>query len=635
MLKESLLDMCLQVNSEIKCQLDKIYPVSRIIIDNIQAFEVEGLEVLNSYENKLWHNINTINSIDKNVLTITLKNETLKNIKIIFKKNLNRDLNIKVICGEGFYCEEEVEWTKLFERKVKWVGSDGIFAINLIGNDSPLCENAETLFNFGDTFVGTVDEVTNKRLQPHLMLNNTFGILKGKVPKDENMEFLIRKDKNKGYTSYIEPQTNCAKEGTFASNLCHENYLDNSQGWLSEYNSEELWLSFDLQKEYLLCEIKIWNYFLNRQEDNYENRGLRKIKVSYSVNGKNWNYVNKNEWISIDKADRNLSVQNSTTIKLEDKARYIKIEGCPIINEGNFGGVSGKEVLFGLRKVRFITKEGQSLIDVKVEASSEFYSKNLNSWYWMQDGVRIDNFIYYLPLLISEDLTKPEGMQFKVDGLTMIKIPLKNNRPDFENIVQKDICLFYKDWVFGAAILTNTVDVNPYSGDGYIYIYGYKTKENDYISYRSMLVARVKPEDFENINEWRFWDGVKWSFNMLDAVPVLDHVSCEMSVTPIYSGSLKGKYAAVFQYDVNSNYVAYSIGDSPVGPFGEPRKVYYCPEQEKNSLVYAYNAKAHLNLSTEEEFLITYNLNTWSNDLNANDASIYHPRWLRLINTTK
>ena len=635
MLEQKLLDICLRVDSEIKFQLDKIYPIFKIVIENIEAFEVEGLEVLNSYENKLWHNINTINSVDNKILTITLKNETLKNIRIIFKKKLNRDLNIKVICGEGFYCEEEEEWTNIFERKEGWVGSDGIFAINLTGNDSPFCENSETLFNFGDTFVGTVDEVTNKRLNPHLMLNNTFGILKGKVPKNENMEFLIRQDKNKGYTSYVKPETNSAKEGTFASNLCHENYLDNSQGWLSEYNPKELWLTFDLQKEYFISEIKIWNYFLKEQAEKYENRGLSKVRISYSTNGTEWESLKENDWISIEKADRGVEGQNSTTIKFDYKARYIKIEGCSTVNEGNFGGVSGKEGLFGLRKLRFITKEGQSLIDVKVEASSEFYSKKLNSWYWMQDGVRVDNSIYYVPLLISEDLTQQEGLQFKVDGLTMIKVPLKNNRPDFENMVQKDACLFYKDWVFGAAIHTNTVDINPYSGDGYIYVYGYKTKEIEATSYRSMLVARVKPEDFENINEWRFWDGAKWSFNMMDAVSVLDHVSCEMSVTPIYSGSLKGKYVAVFQYDVNSCYVAYSIGDSPVGPFGEPRKVYYCPEQEKNSLVYSYNAKAHLNLSSRDEFLVTYNVNTWSNDLNANDASVYHPRWLRLINTTK
>lgn len=66
---------------------------------------------------------------------------------------------------------------------------------------------------------------------------------------------------------------------------------------------------------------------------------------------------------------------------------------------------------------------------------------------------------------------------------------------------------------------------------------------------------------------------------MENAAVILEHASCEMSVMPIAEGDMKGKFLAVFQYDVQSSYVAYSVGETPWGPFDTQCKVYYCKEK--------------------------------------------------------
>ncbi|MCM0647304.1 DUF4185 domain-containing protein [Clostridium swellfunianum] len=633
MLEEVILEKEIFIESEINIQLEKIYPVSKIIIEEINSVESEGLKLLNSYEGEIWDNIDAIGKLEDNSFIIDLNNNTLKNIKVVFKNPLNRELKVKLEIGEGFYCEEDKEWTNLFHRRHKWAGSDGIFSVNLTGGDSPDCDNPRTLFVFGDTFVGSVDKLTGERLKPHLMLNNSFAVMEGKVADREKLEFIIRQDEKLSYISAISPQTDSAKVGTMGSNLCCENFEENSEGWLSEYEPKELWIVFDFHKEYSLKYVDIWNYYLRDREEMYENRGMSKVKLFYSSDGYTWDELCKDHWIPVDKADRTADGENSTSIKLGIKARFIKLEGTAVISEGNFGGINGEEALFGLRKVRFVTEQDQKLLDVKVKVSSEYYSKMQKSWYWMQDGVRIGEKIYYMPLIISEDLTAPEGMQFKVDGIAMLSLTLKDNKPDFESVTQKDTFLNKNGLTFGAGIMSNTPESNPLSGDGYIYIYGYRSVTEDTSVCRGLIAARVEPDKFENLNEWRFWDGTEWNFDIMKSSVLLKHISCEMSVSPIYDGSLKGKYIAVFQYDVNSRYVAYSIGDSPVGPFSEPRKVYCCIEPKTNDKIYTYNAKAHPHLSDNKGLLVTYNVNTYSNELNDKDGGIYRPRCLRFKST--
>lgn len=260
-------------------------------------------------------------------------------------------------------------------------------------------------------------------------------------------------------------------------------------------------------------------------------------------------------------------------------------------------------------------------------------------WFWLQDGVVVGQTLYLSPLVMKMDETKPEGFQFKIGGIAMAAIPLSDGKPHFHMARQYKTKLYARkdgfQYVGGIAYMPYTPQAGWKDGDGYIYVYGYRSLLEVYQNCQ-LIAGRVRPEDFETESRWRWYDGKGWNgTDITQAVPLLDHVSCEMSVMPIRAGQQKGKFLAVFQYDVQSSYVAYSVGASPAGPFEPAKKVWFCDEDRRiDPSVYMYNAKAHSHLSEPDSILVSYNVNTPSMEINDRFATIYRPRFIRLHSTS-
>lgn len=247
-------------------------------------------------------------------------------------------------------------------------------------------------------------------------------------------------------------------------------------------------------------------------------------------------------------------------------------------------------------------------------------------WYWLQDGVFLNGNIYILPMLIEPNPSGREGFKFKSDGVSMIKIPVAVDGPELQKHTQMDTPLFHvneaRSLFFGVGLMPNTAEAGAIEPDGYVYIYGrYHQGEI------KLAVARVKSEDFEDFNAWRFWDGQKWSNNIGDTVP-LGRGGPELSVTPIESGPLAGKYLMVSMHVERDLYIR--IGESPVGPFGPRINIYYTEEPDAGQEIYTYNAKAHPNLSEPGEWLISYNVNSTNWRHLTHNADIYRPRFLKV-----
>lgn len=290
-------------------------------------------------------------------------------------------------------------------------------------------------------------------------------------------------------------------------------------------------------------------------------------------------------------------------------------------------------IMNGKDNINFIYKENKG--EYKALLSPQIGS---GTWFWLQDGVVINDNLYLTPMVMSEDLTQREGFQFRIENVSMIKIPIINGKPDFEQAKETDTSLFKRDsnsiWLSGIAYMPFGKRFGYENGDGYIYVYGYVNTDDTDDNCR-LIVGRVEPENFEDTSLWKFFDGNDFTSDITKSAELLEHVSCEMSVTPITHGAFKGEFIAVFQYDVSSEYLAYSIGETPWGPFGETQKVYKCDEIERiHESVYTYNSKAHPHLSKEGELLVSYNVNTPIMQVNYDFADIYRPRFLRLVDTT-
>ncbi len=249
-------------------------------------------------------------------------------------------------------------------------------------------------------------------------------------------------------------------------------------------------------------------------------------------------------------------------------------------------------------------------------------------YYWLGDGfvnAARNNNIYLFGYRIK-NIPNQLVFGFREMGNTLIVIPA-GEQPPFPGKRQVDIPFWLGRPVdsvgsFGAAIHVNTREAGAPDPDGYVYIYGVRGPT------KKVMVARVKPEDMEAFDQWRFWDGQQWQADADAVQPIVEHASNEMSVTPLGDG----RYIMVFQREGVSNKVAIRLGSSPYGPFGPIIDIFDVSDDLKESPnFFPYNAKAHPVLSKPGELLISYNINSFKFFDEIGDfPQLYRPRFIKL-----
>lgn len=539
--------------------------------------------------------------------------QTFRLLKIIGKE----DCHYEIYEGEGFIFEKDESLSEIFCRRNLWSGADGIYSFNLERDEDYGQKDDKTLFVFGDTFVGTSLE-NKKRLEPTKMVNNSICYKKGK-----SYDFEVRRDDKGAFISTFSIEDKLTRYGYIESNLTLNLGKDiQLKPYLSSLcQKEDPKLYFDLHGSHKIKEIRIENFY----DDSYglkgsHKRGANKIKLSASNDGAK--YQDIGEFVLEENVNGKI---NNIIILPGIEAHYVHF----VLGRKN--GMDGLDNAAGLNKVRFFDDFGE-LSDVTVTTNSLSAYENKKSWFWLQDGYRKDNELFIYPEIVEEELNGIEGFEFKIKGVCEAIIPINDYSLDLKNIKMREVP-FYRlsnncETILGSTILDNS------KIDGYLYIYGYCNERDKFL--RSLIAGRIKKEDIGDYNKLYFYDGVGFVRDIEKAKKLLGHVSTEMSVIPLKGGKFDGKYLAVFQYDSIGKYVCYSIGESPIGPFSNPRPVYETPElKQYTKTTYTYNAKAHLHLSDEDKILVSYNVNDMSMKANKDDYTIYHPRFGYLIRNDK
>ncbi len=574
-----------------KIYLDEIYPIGKVDgkVKKIVYYIDEEINLDSNYANKL---------------EVTVLEESV----------------IKIFLGLGYVAQIDKEFDKIFSSKqYHWSGGDGIFSFNLTnGKDHlDLKEEVNTLFVFGDTFVGYSDPLTHNRIQPHAMPNNTIAYM-----KEKEINFYVNQSENGAITSYYKMDPKFDTSGSVPYQLIDE--LDPKKyGYLSAYNRNKATLVFDFHKKRKIDNVVIYNYY-NQELSDASKRGFKEISFYISDDNKKWEIINNT---TLKKSQGSNDFEN---VYLNTSARYIKL-----IAKSNYNDSTFKEGIFGLNKIKFFSGK-REYKDIFITADSVYLEKQDHAWIWLQDGVVIKDKLYFIPIIINSDTTQPEGLQFRVCGAALFETKIKNEQLDFSTVKQKRAPLMARkngnEYLLGAAIFSNTTQAGALNPDGYIYVYGFVMK----MGLRELIVGRVKENDFAYFDDWQFYANGKWVSNLTDAEPLLKHVSAEMSVIELRQGHNKGKFMAVYTFDTNTKKVAFSIGESLTGPFSKPQIIYITPEQEIfKSTTYTYNAKAHPHLSKSDSILVSYNTNTYSYKHNMSDNRVYNPRFIRLKDTSK
>ncbi|MHC4751111.1 MAG: DUF5005 domain-containing protein [Planctomycetota bacterium] len=242
-------------------------------------------------------------------------------------------------------------------------------------------------------------------------------------------------------------------------------------------------------------------------------------------------------------------------------------------------------------------------------------------WFWIFDGIVTEEKLYlFLVQIIKTSERSVFG--FKHIGTSLAEVENPHDDPLEWRIKQYKIPYgrYSKDGnlFFGSALMRD--------GD-FIYIYGGSEDWGKGMSGRSMIVARVSHSKMSDFEQWRFFCDGNWQSCMIGISGLFDGTATEYSVC--YQSSIK-QYVAVYTENGMSKNVMMRFSPTPVGPWSSAYKVYECPEVEWHKTYFCYAAKAHPEISSKDELIVTYVCNSTDFWQMAKDARIYRPRFLRI-----
>ncbi|MFG1998983.1 DUF5005 domain-containing protein [Spirillospora sp. NPDC048911] len=165
---------------------------------------------------------------------------------------------------------------------------------------------------------------------------------------------------------------------------------------------------------------------------------------------------------------------------------------------------------------------------------------------------------------------------------------------------------------------------------GYTYIYG---TEDLGTAGKHLYIARVSGTDLRGTWYYRTSSGDFDSTSEAAAVRMLSGVSNEFSV------SKRGNFYILLTQDTKdafSTEIDTYLSCSPGGPFTDEKTVYRTPETGAgNPNIYTYNAHAHASMTTSNNIVVSYNVNSLDTTVgtendNYKNVSIYRPRFINL-----
>ncbi len=259
------------------------------------------------------------------------------------------------------------------------------------------------------------------------------------------------------------------------------------------------------------------------------------------------------------------------------------------------------------------TKEGKSAAFVKPDDGT--------GWFWIFDGIVANGKLYlFLMQIIKTDEESVFG--FKHIGTSLAEVENPYDDPLEWRIQQYKVPYgrYSKggNMFFGSAVMRD--------GD-FIYIYGASEDWSKGMGGRSMIVARVPSDKLIDFEQWRFLSDGKWQADIIGVSKLFNGTATEYSVC--YQPKIK-QYVVVYTENGMSKNIMMRMSLTPTGPWSGAYKVYGCPEAEWHKTYFCYAAKAHPEISAEDELIVTYVCNSTDFWQMAADARIYRPRFLKI-----
>lgn len=251
-----------------------------------------------------------------------------------------------------------------------------------------------------------------------------------------------------------------------------------------------------------------------------------------------------------------------------------------------------------------------SLAVIKNNTIDFYYNKNPisssfiasgNSYYWLEDGIVEDDKLTIFALKMKNDILS--SLPFEIEEIDIIRTST-TFKDSIEYTIQ-ETNLYSNNIVWGISLIKES---------DYYYVFGYKNIYNN----KSLVLSRTKDFiSYEYLNE----KGI-FSPNVDSLLILKDHFEAESKIVK------KGNYYYIaYTKDSISSEIFLIRTDSLLKPFTKEIKIYTCPEHQCN--IITYNAKIQDALSSQDNFVISYNVNTLVNDEHKY-LSIYRPRFIEI-----
>jgi hypothetical protein len=238
-------------------------------------------------------------------------------------------------------------------------------------------------------------------------------------------------------------------------------------------------------------------------------------------------------------------------------------------------------------------------------------------WFWLQAGQADQN-----RLLLFLNQVEKTGVEsvfgFRSIGLWLGTVTNAEQPPDMWQMKQVKMpnAVFSDERVltWGAAVLRV---------DDELYVYGTDEQRGTELSNRQMVVAKVPIKSIDAFSDWRYFSDGAWGTDFQKASPLAGEIASEYSVTPFGA-----RYIAVYTERGLSPRIMGRMADRPWGPWSVPTVLYECPEMNRDKNLFCYAAKAHPSLSSDQELVVSYVVNSFDFWQVARQAELYWPRFV-------
>ena len=243
-------------------------------------------------------------------------------------------------------------------------------------------------------------------------------------------------------------------------------------------------------------------------------------------------------------------------------------------------------------------------------------------WFWLFGGLSCRRPAARLPAAAGEDAVPAVAFGFKGMDLWLGTVSNPLDDPTKWKIAYKEVPFARFDKTprrsFGSAVLRV---------EKFVFIYGYEETPGKPFPTRKLLIARAPADKLADFDSWRFFSNGEWKADVEAATTQIDGLGTEFSVS--YFPGLRSTRSSPPRTGSPTSIIG-RFATSPEGPWSEPVVLYTCPEMKKDRKVFTYAGKAHPHLSTGNDIVITYAVNSYELAPVLNNAELYWPRFVRV-----